>query len=158
MKAREVLRRSMTVLVVLGCSLFVGATLAPAASAVAPAAAPAASTQPAAVPVLAQAADAASGEWCGPGHDNWKSWWIPDHWGKAHFTGSCLLHDRCYSTISGWDRLTCDQYLKNNMRIDCRDAYNAGAKRTSCYAVASAYYKVVRKKAKANYEGSGNPA
>ena len=148
------LHRGVAAIVVVGCALFFGAALAPAASA-APAAVT--SVQPAVTAGAVQAA-AASDDWCGPGNGNWKSWWIPDHWGKANFSGSCLLHDRCYSTISGWDRLTCDQKLKGNMRIDCRDAYGVGVKRSSCYAVASAYYKVVRARAKSNYQGSGSNA
>ncbi|GAA2018470.1 hypothetical protein GCM10009818_34610 [Nakamurella flavida] len=149
----------MAVILLVGCALLLGGMLAPAASAAGPSSAVAAApTINGAVVAAASSASSAGDDWCGPGNNNWKSWWIPDHWGKADFHGSCLLHDRCYSSISGWDRLTCDNFLKNNMRIDCRDAYKAGLKREACYAVANRYYKEVRKHAKANYAGSGSSA
>lgn len=160
LRLQQLLHRSVAVLVVVGCTLFVGAALAPSASAAAPAPT-AASVRPAAVTVASTAALTAAaryGDWCGPGHDNWKSWWIPDHWFKASFTAACKAHDKCYAKNSRTSRKSCDATLQARMKANCRAAYGFGVKRASCYAVASTYHFAVRHWAKSSYKGHGSKA
>jgi hypothetical protein len=155
-RMQQVLHRCVAVLVVVGCTLFVGAALAPSASAAAPA--PASASGQSAAVTVASAAATRYGDWCGPGHDNWKSWWIPDHWFKASFTASCRAHDKCYAKGSHTSRKACDATLQARMKANCRSAYGFGVKRASCYAVASTYHFAVRHWAKKSYKGSGSKA
>ncbi|WP_020497326.1 phospholipase A2 [Sciscionella marina] len=84
--------------------------------------------------------------------------WVPDHWGKANFAGSCKRHDACYSPKSHTDRLTCDRAFRNDMRRVCHDTYASGVKQRLCLGMANTYYKAVRKYAKSHYKGSGDPS
>lgn len=81
----------------------------------------------------------------------------PDSWGKASFKSACKWHDKCYSSNSTTDRLSCDMAFNTKMISACQSAYGKGVRRTACYGVTQGYYQGVRKGARWAYKGKGSP-
>ena len=85
----------------------------------------------------------------------------PDGYGKASFKRACAAHDRCYSSSSWLDRVTCDRAFKTRMNSACNSAYDAWwetVARKECNGVAWVYYQAVRNGAQWAYNGHGDPS
>jgi hypothetical protein len=81
---------------------------------------------------------------------NWRKPWhdyctkSPDTYGPASFRGPCARHDLCIEFKLGLDRDYCDHWLKDNMRVNCRNAFGKyNPDRYGCYNRASIYFWVV---------------
>lgn len=80
----------------------------------------------------------------------------PDRWFKANFKPTCDSHDRCYSSSSYENRLTCDQMFIAGLNTSCYVAYRGTAVRLStCQGVALTYYAAVCNLGSCNYKGKG---
>lgn len=92
----------------------------------------------------------------------WKKTWhdycssnSPDSYGSASFKGPCARHDLCIEFKQAPDRSYCDDFLKKNMRTNCRYAYSAWYyydKLHICYGYASSYHKAVSNSTANNHD------
>lgn len=99
-----------------------------------------------------------SGDYCGPGSNNWASWMIPDHFYQADWSAICDRHDRCYSNNSLQPRKNCDRWMNDAMIKECAGAIANPDNRVRCIYRANTYYSAVRKYAKSRYHGHGSNA
>lgn len=81
----------------------------------------------------------------------------PDNIGKANFKPICNNHDACYASFSRSNRLDCDNYFRDSLKLECNRAYpgGLGVKRSACRGVADIYYNMVRKYGASHYHGKG---
>lgn len=107
---------------------------------------------------LAQVSFVRSGNYCGPGANNWRAWMIPDRFYQADFSAICSRHDRCYSSRSVQSRASCDWYMYQAMTRECARKINDGGTRVRCLGRAKNYYNALRWFAKSRYHGQASRA